>query len=74
MVEFDLFHCLPWVNLDMVSLFIRVRLDLYLYFHLFRDKDEDSSDLQDLIMSFSGLGEKVLEHYTFAKVLVFHLV
>ncbi|ESQ27435.1 hypothetical protein EUTSA_v10018046mg [Eutrema salsugineum] len=33
----------------------------------FRDKDEDSSDLQDLIMSFSGLGEKVLEHYTFAK-------
>ncbi|VVA95532.1 unnamed protein product [Arabis nemorensis] len=32
-----------------------------------RDKDEDSSDLQDLIMSFSGLGEKVLEHYTFAK-------
>ncbi|KAH0874607.1 hypothetical protein HID58_071969 [Brassica napus] len=32
-----------------------------------RDNDEDSSDLQDLIMSFSGLGEKVLEHYTFAK-------
>ncbi|KAF2563079.1 hypothetical protein F2Q70_00016281, partial [Brassica cretica] len=33
-----------------------------------RGKDEDSSsDLQDLIMSFSGLGEKVLEHYTFAK-------
>ncbi|AEE35895.1 exocyst complex component sec5 [Arabidopsis thaliana] len=32
-----------------------------------RDKNEDSSDLQDLIMSFSGLGEKVLEHYTFAK-------
>ncbi|CDY45950.1 BnaA02g17760D [Brassica napus] len=24
-------------------------------------------DLQDLIMSFSGLGEKVLEHYTFSK-------
>jgi exocyst complex component 2 len=38
-----------------------------LCFHLFRDKNEDSSDLQDLIMSFSGLGEKVLEHYTFAK-------
>ncbi|XP_010498566.1 PREDICTED: exocyst complex component SEC5B isoform X1 [Camelina sativa] len=32
-----------------------------------RGVDEDNSDLQDLIMSFSGLGEKVLEHYTFAK-------
>ncbi|CAH2036657.1 unnamed protein product [Thlaspi arvense] len=32
-----------------------------------RRNDEDTSDLQDLIMSFSGLGEKVLEHYTFAK-------
>ncbi|CAA7013497.1 unnamed protein product [Microthlaspi erraticum] len=32
-----------------------------------RNKDEDVSDLQDLTMSFSGLGEKVLEHYTFAK-------
>ncbi|KFK42098.1 hypothetical protein AALP_AA2G210500 [Arabis alpina] len=32
-----------------------------------RNVDEGSSDLQDLIMSFSGLGEKVLEHYTFAK-------
>ncbi|KAL1193036.1 Exocyst complex component SEC5B [Cardamine amara subsp. amara] len=32
-----------------------------------RGNDEDSSDLQDLMMSFSGLGEKVLEHYTFAK-------
>ncbi|ESQ34678.1 hypothetical protein EUTSA_v10006745mg [Eutrema salsugineum] len=36
-----------------------------------RRNDEDSSDLQDLIMSFSGLGEKVLEHYTFAKA---HLI
>uniref|UniRef100_A0A1J3DA09 Exocyst complex component SEC5 n=1 Tax=Noccaea caerulescens TaxID=107243 RepID=A0A1J3DA09_NOCCA len=32
-----------------------------------RNKVEDVSDLQDLTMSFSGLGEKVLEHYTFAK-------
>ncbi|KAG7655047.1 Exocyst complex component EXOC2/Sec5 N-terminal domain [Arabidopsis suecica] len=32
-----------------------------------RRNDEDISDLQDLMMSFSGLGEKVLEHYTFAK-------
>ncbi|KAM7260473.1 hypothetical protein ACFE04_016214 [Oxalis oulophora] len=31
-----------------------------------RDK-EDTDDLQDLVMSFSGLEEKVLEHYTFAK-------
>lgn len=37
---------------------------------IFRNKDEGVSDLQDLTMSFSGLGEKVLEHYTFAKVLV----
>ncbi|XP_010537274.1 PREDICTED: exocyst complex component SEC5A isoform X2 [Tarenaya hassleriana] len=33
----------------------------------FREKDEDGSDLQDLVMAFSGLGEKVLEHYTIAK-------
>lgn len=35
-----------------------------------RRNDEDISDLQDLMMSFSGLGEKVLEHYTFAKVTI----
>ncbi|KAH0938623.1 LOW QUALITY PROTEIN: hypothetical protein HID58_006084 [Brassica napus] len=29
--------------------------------------DPHRRDLQDLIMSFSGLGEKVLEHYTFSK-------
>ncbi|XVE55161.1 hypothetical protein DITRI_Ditri03aG0137700 [Diplodiscus trichospermus] len=32
-----------------------------------REKDEEDSDIQDLVMSFSGLEEKVLEHYTFAK-------
>ncbi|XP_021903617.1 exocyst complex component SEC5A-like isoform X2 [Carica papaya] len=32
-----------------------------------REKDEDESDIQDLVMSFSGLEEKVLEQYTFAK-------
>lgn len=30
--------------------------------------EEDSSDLQDLVMSFSALEEKVLEQYTYAKV------
>ncbi|XP_062098823.1 exocyst complex component SEC5A-like [Humulus lupulus] len=34
---------------------------------LSREKDEEESDLQDLVMSFSGLEEKVLEQYTFAK-------
>ena len=33
-----------------------------------REKDEEDSDIQDLVMSFSGLEEKVLEQYTFAKV------
>ncbi|KAK6246396.1 hypothetical protein SCA6_009486 [Theobroma cacao] len=33
-----------------------------------REKDEDDSDIQDLVMSFSGLEEKVLEQYTYAKV------
>lgn len=37
----------------------------YIYF---RGKDEEDSDIQDLIMSFGGLEEKVLEQYTFAKV------
>lgn len=33
-----------------------------------RDRDEEDSDIQDLVMSFSGLEEKVLAQYTFAKV------
>ncbi|KAL5558462.1 hypothetical protein UlMin_034673 [Ulmus minor] len=45
--------------------------DLYnKYKHIWlqsREKDEEDSDLQDLVMSFSGLEEKVLEQYTFAK-------
>ncbi|WCJ43368.1 Exocyst complex component SEC5 [Euphorbia peplus] len=32
-----------------------------------RERDEDDSDVQDLVMSFSGLEEKVLAQYTFAK-------
>ncbi|CAK7346787.1 unnamed protein product [Dovyalis caffra] len=32
-----------------------------------REKDEEDSDIQDLVMSFSGLEEKVLAQYTFAK-------
>ncbi|KAL4651561.1 hypothetical protein ACB092_01G169400 [Castanea dentata] len=32
-----------------------------------RDKDEQDSDIQDLVISFSGLEEKVLSQYTFAK-------
>ncbi|GMN51854.1 hypothetical protein TIFTF001_020998 [Ficus carica] len=32
-----------------------------------RERDEEGSDIQDLVMSFSGLEEKVLEQYTFAK-------
>ncbi|KAL6125479.1 hypothetical protein ACLB2K_073536 [Fragaria x ananassa] len=33
-----------------------------------REREEEDSDIQDLVMSFSGLEEKVLEQYTFAKV------
>ncbi|KAI4352869.1 hypothetical protein L6164_007080 [Bauhinia variegata] len=32
-----------------------------------RGKDDRDSDIHDLVMSFSGLEEKVLEQYTFAK-------
>ncbi|KAF8405905.1 hypothetical protein HHK36_007983 [Tetracentron sinense] len=32
-----------------------------------REKDEEDSDIQDLVMSFSALEEKVLAQYTFAK-------
>ncbi|KAI8002366.1 Exocyst complex component SEC5A [Camellia lanceoleosa] len=42
----------------------------YKYRHVWsqsRGRDEEDSDLQELVMSFSGLEEKVLEHYTFAK-------
>ncbi|KAL2324713.1 hypothetical protein Fmac_023771 [Flemingia macrophylla] len=40
------------------------------YRHLWlhsRGKDEENSDVQDLVMCFSGLEEKVLEQYTFTK-------
>ncbi|GMP79803.1 hypothetical protein CsSME_00035178 [Camellia sinensis var. sinensis] len=42
----------------------------YKYRHVWsqsRGRDEEDSDLQELVMSFSGLEEKVLEQYTFAK-------
>lgn len=39
-----------------------------LWYIYFRGKDEEDSDIQELIMSFAGLEEKVLEQYTFAKV------
>ncbi|KAG4157570.1 hypothetical protein ERO13_D02G070200v2 [Gossypium hirsutum] len=32
-----------------------------------RGKDEEESDIQELVVSFTGLEEKVLEQYTFAK-------
>ncbi|KAJ8762813.1 hypothetical protein K2173_022942 [Erythroxylum novogranatense] len=32
-----------------------------------REKDDEDSDVQDLVASFSGIEEKVLEQYTFAK-------
>lgn len=36
--------------------------------HCFRENDNEETDIQDLVMCFSGLEEKVLEQYTFAKV------
>ena len=33
-----------------------------------RDREEGDSDIRDLAVCFSGLEEKVLEQYTFAKV------
>ncbi|XP_058187937.1 exocyst complex component SEC5A-like isoform X3 [Rhododendron vialii] len=42
----------------------------YKYRHIWlqsRGRDEEDSDMQDLVMSFSGLEEKALEQYTFAK-------
>ena len=38
-------------------------------FVTYRDNDELSSDMRDLVTSFSALEEKVVEQYTFAKVL-----
>ncbi|GMP46415.1 hypothetical protein CsSME_00014589 [Camellia sinensis var. sinensis] len=42
----------------------------YKYRHIWlqsRVRDEEDNDMQDLVMSFSGLEEKVIEQYTFAK-------
>lgn len=33
-----------------------------------RERDEGDSDIRDLVVCFSGLEEKVLAQYTFAKV------
>ncbi|KAJ8771750.1 hypothetical protein K2173_026927 [Erythroxylum novogranatense] len=38
-----------------------------------RDKDDEDSDIKDLVTSFSGLEEKVLEQYTFAKANVIRM-
>lgn len=35
-----------------------------------RGKDEEDADMQDLIASFSGFEENVLEQYTLAKVFI----
>lgn len=43
--------------------------------HNYREKGEGDSDVQDLVLSFAALEEKVLEQYTYAKVLCrFYLV
>ncbi|XP_057502728.1 exocyst complex component SEC5A-like [Actinidia eriantha] len=39
----------------------------YKYRHIWRGRDEEDTDMQDLVMSFAGLEEKVLEQYTLAK-------
>lgn len=36
--------------------------------HNYREKGEGESDIQDLVLSFAALEEKVLEQYTYAKV------
>lgn len=36
-------------------------------------KDEAEGDIQDLVISFTGLEEKVLEQYTVAKVLLMNI-
>jgi hypothetical protein len=52
--------------------FIRYSQDMLTisrYIFTNRDNDQRSSDMRDLVTSFSALEEKVLEQYTFAKVL-----
>lgn len=41
----------------------------YAIYSDYRGKEEEDADMQDLSTSFSGLEEKVLAQYTFAKVL-----
>ncbi|KAJ0026423.1 hypothetical protein Pint_07940 [Pistacia integerrima] len=51
--------------LDEVHLLMTVITMLSLF--TARENDHEDGDIQDLVMSFSGLEEKVLEQYTFAK-------
>lgn len=43
-------------------------LHAIVYFYLFSSKVEDDGDIQELVISFTGLEEKVIEQYTLAKV------
>ena len=51
------------------KLYIFARFPLTPSLHSRVKTEEDSSDLQDLVMSFTAIEEKVLEQYTYAKVL-----
>jgi hypothetical protein len=69
MIEFLMFY-----NLYMGKPYLFYKVSIYVTillqcFFTYRDNDERSSDIRDLVTSFSALEEKVLELYTFAKVL-----
>lgn len=60
---------LYYVSLKVVLFLWWYAIDIVcLQFFIVRERDEEDSDIRDLVMSFSGLEEKVLEQYTFAKV------
>uniref|UniRef100_A0A2N9EBD5 Exocyst complex component SEC5 n=2 Tax=Fagus sylvatica TaxID=28930 RepID=A0A2N9EBD5_FAGSY len=70
-------HCKDELSYELYNKYKHIWLqsresDMPGYYHLSDarkslDKDEQDSDVQDLVMSFSGLEEKVLSQYTIAK-------
>lgn len=58
-----------WMKILLIlETFLKIHLLHQWQFHYHRDNDERSADMRDLVTSFSGLEDKVLDQYTFAKV------
>lgn len=57
-----------WGESCLSNIFFQLDINILSFICLFRGKVEDNRDMQELVISFTGLEEKVIEQYTLAKV------